>query len=129
MESFTGMTPAIALPRRSRKNNKRSTVGTVTGIYDHFRLLFARIAGETQSEISAQHFSFNHHLGACPKCKGLGVVERCDPFRVVTQPDKSILDGALSEDKGLKYYTNPDGQFMATLQTIAQAHGWNLNQP
>lgn len=129
LESFSGMTPAIALRRRNGQNNKRSTVGTLTGIYDHFRLLFARIAEDQDGSISAQHFSFNHHLGACETCKGMGTVASCDPDKVVVHPNKSILNGALSENKSLKYYSNPNGQFMATLQTIAAHKNWDLSLP
>lgn len=128
LDSFSGMTPAVALRRRNRQNNKRSTVGTLTGIYDHFRLLFSRLASDKNTTISAQHFSFNHHLGACDTCKGMGVVETCDPDLIVVDPDKNIFEGALSENKSLKYYSNPDGQFMATLTTIAEAKGWDLSK-
>lgn len=126
LDSFEGMTPAIALPRRNRQDSKRSTVGTLTGVYDHFRLLFARIAGQENPSISAQHFSFNHHLGACETCKGMGVVETCDPDKIVVNPNKAILEGALADAKALKYYSNPDGQFIATLNTIASEKKWDL---
>jgi excinuclease ABC subunit A len=43
VESITGLSPAIAIDQRTTSNNPRSTVGTVTEIYDHLRLLFARI--------------------------------------------------------------------------------------
>lgn len=129
LESFEGITPAIALPRRNNQTNKRSTVGTLTGIYDHFRLLFARLTTLDATEISAQHFSFNHHLGACETCKGLGVVETCNPDEVIAHPSQSLLDGAFPENKALKYYSNPQGQFMATLHTIAAEKGWNLHVP
>ncbi len=129
LDSFAGMTPAIALRRRNRQNNKRSTVGTLTGIYDHFRLLFARLASLENPSISAQHFSFNHHLGACETCKGMGVVETCDPDQIVVRPDKGIFNGALADSKALKYYSNPDGQFIATLKTIAEDKKWDLSKP
>lgn len=128
MDSFHGMTPAIALPRRNKQSNKRSTVGTLTGIYDHFRLLFARLTSKDASEVSAQHFSFNHHLGACETCKGVGVVETCDPDQIISNSNKSLLDGAFFENKSLNYYTNPDSQFIATVQTIAAQKGWELDQ-
>ena len=38
-----GLSPAIAIQQKSGSKNPRSTVGTVTEIYDHLRLLFARI--------------------------------------------------------------------------------------
>jgi len=43
VESIEGLSPAIAIEQRSASHNPRSTVGTVTEIYDYFRLLFARI--------------------------------------------------------------------------------------
>jgi excinuclease ABC subunit A len=43
VESITGLSPAIAIDQKTTSKNPRSTVGTVTEIYDHLRLLFARI--------------------------------------------------------------------------------------
>lgn len=43
VDSIEGLSPAIAIDQKSTSNNPRSTVGTVTEIYDYFRLLFARI--------------------------------------------------------------------------------------
>ena len=43
VESMEGLSPAIAIDQRSVARNPRSTVGTVTEIYDYLRLLFARI--------------------------------------------------------------------------------------
>ncbi len=43
VDSITGLSPAIAIDQRSTSRNPRSTVATVTEIYDHLRLLFARI--------------------------------------------------------------------------------------
>lgn len=43
VESIDGLSPAIAIDQKSTNNNPRSTVGTITEIYDYFRLLFARI--------------------------------------------------------------------------------------
>ena len=43
VESMEGLSPAIAIDQRSIVRNPRSTVGTVTEIYDYLRLLFARI--------------------------------------------------------------------------------------
>ncbi len=43
VESIEGLSPAIAIEQRSSSHNPRSTVGTVTEIYDYLRLLFARI--------------------------------------------------------------------------------------
>ncbi|MGB4627474.1 MAG: excinuclease ABC subunit UvrA [Erysipelotrichaceae bacterium] len=43
VESIEGLSPAIAIDQKSTSNNPRSTVGTITEIYDFLRLLFARI--------------------------------------------------------------------------------------
>lgn len=43
VESIEGLSPAIAIEQRNASRNPRSTVGTVTEIYDYLRLLFARV--------------------------------------------------------------------------------------
>ena len=43
MNSITGLSPAIAIEQKTTSKNPRSTVGTVTEIYDYLRLLYARI--------------------------------------------------------------------------------------
>ncbi|MBR5578904.1 MAG: excinuclease ABC subunit UvrA [Lachnospiraceae bacterium] len=58
VEKITGLSPAISIDQKSTNRNPRSTVGTVTEIYDHFRLLYARIGiphcPECGKEISKQ---------------------------------------------------------------------------
>ncbi|GJL67941.1 MAG: UvrABC system protein A [Nitrospirales bacterium] len=43
VDSIEGLSPAISIEQKTTSHNPRSTVGTVTEIYDYFRLLFARI--------------------------------------------------------------------------------------
>ncbi len=43
VDSIEGLSPAIAIDQKTTSNNPRSTVGTITEIYDFYRLLFARI--------------------------------------------------------------------------------------
>jgi len=43
VDSIDGLSPAISIEQKTTSHNPRSTVGTVTEIYDYFRLLFARI--------------------------------------------------------------------------------------
>ncbi|MBU6140135.1 MAG: excinuclease ABC subunit UvrA [Proteobacteria bacterium] len=61
VESITGLSPSIAIDQKTTSRNPRSTVGTVTEIYDHFRLLFARIgtpfSPETGKPIESQSAS------------------------------------------------------------------------
>ena len=43
VDSIEGLSPAIAIEQKTTSNNPRSTVGTVTDVYDYLRLLFARV--------------------------------------------------------------------------------------
>ena len=43
VDTIEGLSPAVSIDQKTRSHNPRSTVGTVTEIYDHLRLLFARI--------------------------------------------------------------------------------------
>ena len=43
VDSIEGLSPAISIDQKTTSNNPRSTVGTVTEIYDYFRLLYARV--------------------------------------------------------------------------------------
>ena len=43
VEKIEGLSPAISIDQKSTNRNPRSTVGTVTEVYDYFRLLYARI--------------------------------------------------------------------------------------
>lgn len=43
MDSIVGLSPAISIDQKSTSHNPRSTVGTITEVYDFFRLLFARV--------------------------------------------------------------------------------------
>ena len=58
MESIEGLSPAISIDQKTTRENPRSTVGTITEIYDYLRLLFARIGiphcPNCGSEISQQ---------------------------------------------------------------------------
>ncbi|MBR6161982.1 MAG: excinuclease ABC subunit UvrA [Bacteroidales bacterium] len=53
VQSITGIPPAIAIEQHSMSHNPRSTVGTVTEIYEYLKLLFARI-GRTISPVSGK---------------------------------------------------------------------------
>ncbi|MBU0485714.1 MAG: excinuclease ABC subunit UvrA [Proteobacteria bacterium] len=43
VDTLEGLSPAVSIEQRTTNRNPRSTVGTITEIYDHFRLLFARV--------------------------------------------------------------------------------------
>jgi excinuclease ABC subunit A len=88
VDAIEGLSPAISIDQKSTSNNPRSTVGTVTEIYDYFRLLFGR-AG----------------LPHCPQCDRAispqTIDEMCD--RVMALPDKTkfqILAPVMRGKKG-----------------------------
>ncbi|MBA3004704.1 MAG: excinuclease ABC subunit UvrA, partial [Desulfurivibrio sp.] len=43
VDSLEGLSPAVSIEQRTTSRNPRSTVGTITEVYDHLRLLFARV--------------------------------------------------------------------------------------
>ena len=47
VDSIEGLSPAISIEQKTKSKNPRSTVGTVTEIYDYLRLLYARIGKQT----------------------------------------------------------------------------------
>ena len=73
VESIDGLSPAISIDQKTTSRNPRSTVGTVTEIYDYFRLLFARIG-----------------VPHCPKCgreiRRQTVDEICDRAKKYLEP-------------------------------------------
>ena len=79
VESIEGLSPAISIDQKTTSNNPRSTVGTVTEIYDYFRLLFARV-GEPH----------------CPKCGR----------RIERQTVDQIADKVMAMPEGSKILVN-----------------------
>ena len=59
VKSITGIPPAIAIQQRTMSHNPRSTVGTVTEIYEYLKLLFAHI-GHTYSPVSGKEVRRDH---------------------------------------------------------------------
>ncbi len=51
--------------------------------------------GFTLAELTPKHFSFNSHLGACPACHGLGTQLVCDPDLMISDPGRTLAEGAL----------------------------------
>ncbi len=74
-DRITGLSPAIAIEQRTSARNPRSTVGTVTEIYDYLRLLFARVGKPY-----------------CPKCNR----------PITSQTTDQIVDSLLAERAGAK---------------------------
>ena len=74
VEHIEGLSPAISIDQKTTSKNPRSTVGTVTEIYDYFRLLFARIG-----------------IPYCPKC---GVKIEKQTVDQITDKIKAYKEGA-----------------------------------
>jgi len=146
-DEITGLTPTFAVDQQRFGRNPRSTVGTTTGIYDHYRLMFARIGVKEQPGVTesgsyaieerkepaqrpeSTQFSFNHQAGACPVCDGLGEKVVCDEEKLITHPGRAIFGGAMDDTKTGKFYGDPDGQYMATLKTVGEAYGIDYANP
>jgi len=75
VDIIEGLSPAIAIEQKSAGNNPRSTVGTITEIYDYLRLLYARIG-----------------VPHCPKCK----------VPIKAQTPQQIVDRILELQNGTK---------------------------
>ena len=90
-----------------------------------FSTRFACTEGHFEIEsLEPRLFSFNSPYGACPTCGGLGTVFKVDPARVVPDPSKSILEGAIAP------WGIPKGQRqVARLQRLAQALSFDLSTP
>ncbi len=76
IDSIDGLSPSISIDQKSTSKNPRSTVGTITEIYDYLRLLYARIG---------------HQF--CPKCN----------IEIGRQSPQDIVDSLLKLPEGLKY--------------------------
>ena len=76
VESIEGLSPAISIDQKSTNRNPRSTVGTVTEIYDYFRLLYARIG-----------------IPHCPKCGREIMRQTVDQMvdRIMELPEKTRI--------------------------------------
>ena len=76
VESIEGLPPAISIDQKSTNRNPRSTVGTVTEIYDYFRLLYARVG-----------------IPHCPKCGRVISRQTVDQMvdLIMAMPEKSRI--------------------------------------
>src|SRR5438128_2676018 len=154
VDFIEGLSPAVSIDQKGSTRNPRSTVGTVTEIYDHLRLLFARvgvphcpthgvpIVAQTVQEIVDQimeypegtrlliieprTFSFNSPHGACPACTGLGTKLEPDPDLILANPDLSLKDGAVLPWQK----SSGTAQYrMAILEGLARRYKFSLGDP
>ncbi len=84
--------------------------------------------GFTLPSLTPKHFSFNSHLGACPVCHGLGVLQELDPELMVPDPQKTLAEGAVSPwhrgvGKRMRVY------YQAVLRGLASGFGAPMDRP
>ncbi|MBX7134642.1 MAG: excinuclease ABC subunit UvrA [Fimbriimonadaceae bacterium] len=100
VDHIDGLSPAVSIDQKSASRNPRSTVGTVTEIYDYLRILFARVG-----------------VPHCPN--GHGPIER--------QSTEQIVDAAKSLPEGTKIQIlapvvrGRKGEYKSVLQDVAKA--------
>ncbi len=86
VDQIDGLSPAISIDQKGASRNPRSTVGTVTEIYDHLRLLFARVG--------------HPH---CPKCgreiARMSVQQIADRIRKLPEGSRILVLGPLIKDR------------------------------
>ena len=88
VDSIEGLSPAIAIDQKTTSNNPRSTVGTVTEIYDYLRLLFARIG---------HAYCPHHHI----KIEAQTIKQMCDIVDQYDERDKlQVLARVAMNQKG-----------------------------
>ncbi|UUX32763.1 excinuclease ABC subunit UvrA [Fundicoccus culcitae] len=90
---ITHLTPVIMMGQESLSRNSRSTVGTITELASMFRLLFSRMGQPSAGPSSA--YSFNHPMGMCPECSGLGNKMALDIDRIIDW-DLTLNEGAIT---------------------------------
>ena len=78
-------------------------------------------SGFSLGELTPKHFSFNSHLGACPACHGLGTQSVCDPDLMISDPSKTLAEGAITPwRRGTKrmqaYYRHLQGALVKHFQ-------------
>ncbi len=91
VESIDGLSPAISIDQKTTSRNPRSTVGTVTEVYDYFRLLFARIG-----------------VPHCPKCgkaiRRQTVDEICDRVMAMDEGSKILVNAPVVRGRKGEYH-------------------------
>ncbi len=81
-------------------------------------------SGLSFPEPAPHTFSFNSPQGACPKCKGLGYVAQIDLKKIIPDPTKSIINGAIQPLGSYK-----DNNWFRILESMAKKMEFSLNEP
>ena len=86
--------------------------------------LMCPTTGMAYSDPAPNNFSFNSPQGACPKCKGLGVINEIDMEKVIPQRDISIYNGAIAP---LGKYKNQ--MIFWQIDAVLKHYGFDLKTP
>jgi len=88
------------------------------------RLLMCPTTGVSYADPAPHNFSFNSPRGACPYCKGLGVVTEIDREKVIPDPSLSIAEGGIAPLGKAK-----KSLFFAQLEALGEKYGFTLKTP
>ena len=86
--------------------------------------LMCPTTGLCYHEPAPNNFSFNSPQGACPHCKGLGMVSLIDEDKIIPDRSLSVADGALAPLGKMK-----KAFIFWQIQAVLEAHGYDLNTP
>ena len=116
VESIEGLSPAISIDQKSTNRNPRSTVGTVTEVYDYFRLLYARVG-----------------IPHCPKCgreiKKQTVDQMVDEIMKLPERTKiMLLAPVVRGRKGEHVKVFEKAKKSGYVRIIADGHLYNLEE-
>ncbi|HET7015880.1 MAG TPA: excinuclease ABC subunit UvrA, partial [Streptosporangiaceae bacterium] len=89
---------------------------------EHLACLYDDLSFE---ELEPRSFSFNSPWGACPECTGLGTKMEVDPELVVSDPDLSLAEGAISVWSG----GHVSDYFMRLIEALGNELGFSLKTP
>ncbi len=103
----------------------------LVSIIDGEEILFSEklacvYCGISLPEIAPRTFSFNSPHGACPTCTGLGVQQEIDAELIVTHPELSLLEGAITPWSRV---VNGSQWHAAILEALAKKYNFSLNTP
>ena len=127
-----GICSVLFQPRKDKSNQIKGTDGNIVKDEneDHEQTYSTMLScpehGVSMEEMEPRMFSFNAPYGACECCSGLGFTLRITDEAVITDPNKSLLDGAISN-----VFSSLDtmGWYRHMLNRLAIDHGTDLSLP
>ena len=129
-ERITGLLPVISLRQHISASGSRSTAGTMCGVDELLRLLFARfgVSDDTALLLTRSLFSRNTPQGMCTQCRGLGREEYIDEQRIIDDETRSLRERALrvTLKDGYTVYSQVT---LANLDIVCRHHGFTVDTP